>query len=225
VAANSSPTIDAADAAVYRRLLVLPFETQVGTEGSTIPSTDALQKIGLDAFMQTDVGCRMVWLSWLLEGYAGYVREGIDNPPKAVLTKTAIFQIGLNDLNTFLNSQIIGGPKALGSCIPFSYLYNVYETWCFENRIKEKDRLSRVAFSRKLKANGLEIERRWCKPGDLDYDKKRPQKGGYIMHTRFITPDDSEVQAYDDAMEAFSDLKPGLKGKRQQDVFTVRYEE
>lgn len=196
IASNSPPTIDAADTATYRRLLVLPFDRQVGIEGSDVSDESVMQKAGMDAFMAHDVGCRMVWLSWLVDGYAGYVREGIAEYPAIVQSRTEEFCMGLNDLNSFLGHSIVSGVDALGRHLPFRRLYAAYEAWCFENGIKERDRLSAIGLGRKLRSNSFEMEKRWARRGDLDYVEGRKVKGNYLMHTRFITPDDA-VEATD----------------------------
>lgn len=214
IASNNAPTIDGADMATYRRLLVLPFKVQVGLDDDD--AADVMQKAGMDAFMKNDVGCKMVWLSWMLEGYAGYVREGIQDMHPAVLKETELFKQGLNDLNVFLYQTIISDERSLGHSIPFRRLCQVYEAWCFDQRIKEKDRLSSIAFGRKLRANGLEIVKRWAKVGDLDYDAKKRAKNNYIEHARFVTAEDGIIDHMDvsDFDKKFNDQVTKLMADR-----------
>ncbi len=213
VASNSSPTIDGADSATYRRLLVLPFSVQVGVEGSEVSEEEAMQKAGRDAFMASDIGCRMVWLSWLVDGYAGYVREGIQEAPAEVIKELSDFKITLNDLNSFLDSTVVCNETTLGVSIPFNRLYQSYETWCFENNIKDRERLSKIAFGRKLRANGFEIGKRWARDGDLDYDPRKRSKNNYVDHSRFITADDSGEPAPDTGAFDFKEFEKQFEGQ------------
>lgn len=183
IATNTSPTIESADSATWRRLLVLPFDIQVGLEGGV----EALQKAGLDSFMAADPACRMAWLSWLVDGYIGYVREGIDNSPKAVVARTQEFRSGVSDFHTFLNDHIVSDETTLGKHLTLSQVYAAYEAWCFDQRIRQSNRLSKVVFKRKLQDNGFDVEKRFPRVGDDEWDPKRKVRYVYIHHSAFAT--------------------------------------
>lgn len=169
IASNSPPTIDAADAALWRRLVVLPFDQQVGLEGGPIGPTEAIQKSGLDAFMAKDIGCRMVWLSWLVEGYKMWANEGLDNMPEAIVLRTKEFQIGVSDLHMFIDEHFICDQTTEGMSVAVRDAYQLYEIWCFEKRIPDRQKISMNIFVRRMKANGIEVFSKYAKKGEPGY--------------------------------------------------------
>jgi putative DNA primase/helicase len=197
VATNSAPTIDAADSATWRRLIVLPFDIQVGVNED---ADSSLQKAGMDAFMATDLGCRMVWLSWLIDGYIGYVNEGIQNAPEIVQKRIKLFQSGVSDFHTFLHDMIIHDETVLGQALTTGQIYSAYEAWCFEHRIKESQKLSKIAFGRKLSANGFEMVRRFPRAHEPQYVENRKNRYTYVEHCKFVSRSE---RASDDGGDKF----------------------
>lgn len=169
VACNGAPTIDAADAALWRRLLVIPFDQQVGIEGGVIGPEESIQKSGLDAFMASDIGCRMVWLSWLVEGYKMWANEGLSNMPNAIAKRTEEFKSGVSDLHMFIEEHFIITPETLGMAVSVRAAYSAYESWCMEKRIADRHKISMNVFVRRMKANGIEVFGKYAKKGDEGY--------------------------------------------------------
>lgn len=188
VSCNRPPTIEAADAALWRRLIVLPFDIQVGVEGAEIGPTEAVQKSGLDSFMSTDLSCRMSWLSWLVEGYRMWVREGLGNMPEAVEGRIARFKSGVSEFHVFLDQMVQKDGKAKGNTMSIRRLYEAYEAWCWANRVQDRTKLSMINFGRKLQDNGFRVVRRYPKKSDPDYDNSR-NATTYVHDVKLVGPD------------------------------------
>ncbi len=202
VACNRPPTIEAADSALWRRLLVLPFDQQVGVEGGVIGAMESVQKSGLDVFMSTDLGCRMVWLSWLLEGYAMWAREGLSDAPEVVIRRTNSFKTGVSDFHAFIAHAIYDGPEARSEVLPLRRVFDYYESWCWDNRIPERHRLTFLSFSRKLKDNGFNIVKKYARRGDDGYD---PANRNQIVYIRGIKLNGSPPEGTKFNMQSFED--------------------
>lgn|GEM_PF-5894121 len=187
IASNSPPTIDGADAALWRRLIVIPFDVQVGIEGGAIGPEEAVQKSGIDAFMATDIGCRMVWLSWLIEGYKHWANEGLENLPDPVRKRTDEFKTGVSDLHMFINECLLSGPGAQGKSVSIKAAYSVYEIWCHENRVADRYKISMHTFTRRLKANGLEVFPRYARKGEDGYSPTNRNPAMYLANVQIRT--------------------------------------
>lgn len=102
VITNQSPIIDDADEATVRRIMVLPFNTQVD---------DVNNDRRADVVIPRD--CRNIVLHWLLIGYRMYIREGLDyeNWHDMVKVATLDFASELSDIATFLSETVEVAPS------------------------------------------------------------------------------------------------------------------
>lgn len=152
VATNSSPTIAGADSALWQRVIVVPFNVQM---------LDGNQKKNASVVLQTDVGARTAVLSWLVEGYIGYVREGIDDLPAVVVDAIQEFRGGVSEWHTFMNQQLL---PIEGARVETSDVYRQYESWCEMNGIERRSRVKGHSMPEKCRANGYDIQK-FKRPG------------------------------------------------------------
>lgn len=137
---NQIPQIKGADAALWRRLVAVPFKVTraVGTEDI---------KLAARVVAQEGAGV----LRWALDGYLAYVAEGLDNVPAAVAAHTMKVREELTELDAWLGECTQGG----GDYWCFTEdLYDSYVNWCMANYIGEKDRMSLRAFGKALSSRG-----------------------------------------------------------------------
>ena len=98
VATNQPPTIDDADEATVKRIMVLPFDIQVGEENNDKSADEVIPREAARAVF-----------SWLVLGYRMYIREGLEPSGwhRSVVAATSRFSSELSDVATFLNDLCI----------------------------------------------------------------------------------------------------------------------
>jgi hypothetical protein len=153
--------------------------------------------------MATAIGCRLAWFSWLVDGYIGYAQEGINIMPPEVIERTESFRRNVSEFHTFIYDLLVHDQTSVGIHMPFRRVYSAYEAWCFENRISAQQKLSSIAFSRKLRDNGFEIEKRRPRVNDIGFDPNSRNSITFVQHTGFIRPDESEGSNRKFDMDAF----------------------
>ena len=169
VATNQAPTIDDADEATIKRIMVLPFDIQV--------SEDTNDKRA-DVTIPRDA--KRAVFTWLVLGYQKYIREGLDYStwhPK-VQAATSSFATELSDVSTFLNeictvasdeiktglSKVPGSLQTIEthnewSRVTCSALYQFYLADATEGGQKP---LSTRAFGKKVReVFGVEVIQKW----------------------------------------------------------------
>jgi P4 family phage/plasmid primase-like protien len=92
VACNNPPDIKHADEALEERLLVLPFSTTISRVHRRY-----------DRQTQIERHSGVAVLSWLVEGWKAYCREGLGNPPREVRAVQRDMVSGLNATQTFIS--------------------------------------------------------------------------------------------------------------------------
>ncbi|WNY15164.1 DNA primase/polymerase/helicase [Rhodococcus phage MacGully] len=146
IATNSEPTIQDGDAALWRRLLVLPFDRQVPEE--TVPR---------DRIEDSPAALEAV-LAWLIDGLADYLAEGLapDTWPEICIKREKEFISGTSELQSFIAQHL--RPDE-GSRVDAQQLYETYQSWCAAERMDRRDVLTRTKFTRRLGENGIEARR------------------------------------------------------------------
>lgn len=147
IATNSEPTIQDGDAALWRRLLVLPFDRQVPQE--TVPrqkiedSPEALQAV----------------LAWVVEGLLRYLDEGLapDTWPTICIERAKKFISGTSDFQTFLSETTVRGGDQ--DRIDSQKFFQLYQSWCAAEGIRQTDQLTRHKFTKRLADNGIPAKR------------------------------------------------------------------
>lgn len=158
---NSAPTIEGADAALWRRIMVVPFEVQ-------IPETE--EDPAFAAALESPEGKAAV-LCWVVEGYRAYLAdpESLSLIPTGAAAATARFRAEVSDFAQALYDLCEFGEPDDYRAIPAD-LFQAYTAWCDVHQIKERDRLSGTKFGRELTG--------------LGYDKRRVKVDGKVVWYR-----------------------------------------
>jgi P4 family phage/plasmid primase-like protien len=142
---NHAPTIEGADAALWRRVIVVPFDVQIPQN----EEDDAFVKM-----LSSDEG-RAAVLAWLVAGYQMY----LDNPdvlsfiPAGAEAAGRRFRAEVSDFASAMEELCdYGEPDAYR--VGPTQLYQAYIVWCDNHRIKEHDRYSLKRFGSEIKGLG-----------------------------------------------------------------------
>lgn len=141
---NHAPTIEGADTALWRRLLVVPFDV-------TIPQSE--EDPEFEERLLTADGLSAV-MAWMVEGWRMYVADpdSLWVIPAGALKATAEFRAEVSDLARFLDEVCEAGEPDEYQIQP-GKLYQAYTMWCEDNGVKDRDRISNTKLGREL--NGL----------------------------------------------------------------------
>jgi putative DNA primase/helicase len=146
---NHAPTIEGADAALWRRVIVVPFDVQ-------IPQNE--EDPGFIDLLESEHG-RMAVLAWLVAGYQMY----LDNPDVLTLVPVGAIEAGrrfraeVSDFAASIEELCEYGEPDAYQAKP-EQLYQAYVLWCDNHSVKDKDRYSQTKFGREL--NGLGYAKR-----------------------------------------------------------------
>jgi putative DNA primase/helicase len=143
---NAAPTIEGADAALWRRIVVVPFDIQIpeNEEDDQFVST-----------LETAEG-RSAVLAWLVEGYKAYLADpdsltfvpaGAEAAGRKLRAEVSDFASAIEDICEY------GEPDDYW-VIP-GQLYTAYIQWCEDHSVKERDRISGTKFGRDIGGLGF----------------------------------------------------------------------
>lgn len=140
---NHAPTIEGADAALWRRLVVVPFDVQ-------IPKTEE------DARFRDKLASpagRAAILAWLVTGYRAYLADpdSLQEIPAGAMAANAKLRAEVSDLAVFLNEACESGDREDPEywTLPDD-LYQAYQAWCEVNGVQARDVLSGTKFGREV---------------------------------------------------------------------------
>jgi P4 family phage/plasmid primase-like protien len=142
---NHAPTIEGADAALWRRIIVIPFEVQIPEREEDPAFEDVLE---------SEAG-RQAVLAWLVAGYQmwlddpdriSYVPAGAEAAGRRFRAEVSDFASAMEELCEY------GEPDAYR--VTATQLHQAYTLWCDNNMIKEKDRISLQKMGKELKGLG-----------------------------------------------------------------------
>ena len=148
IATNNPPSVPHADAGLARRLCVIPFNHQTGTEGAHIKNE--MLAVAKEAI-----------LVWLVEGYIRYSVEGISREtwPESVTSATVDFTDELSDFGRFFKDHLIRvdyddttEDTVRDTSLSADQIHRAYEKWC--ERMKE-DVKSKFWLGRKMTGFGI----------------------------------------------------------------------
>lgn len=149
IATNSMPTIDDGDAALWRRLIVLPFDRTVPLDG---PDVTPIKNV--------PEALRAV-LSWLVDGLVDYLIEGLDSDvPAQVLARRVVFISGTSTFQSFMAEAV--KPAEEGR-ISASKIFSTYKQWC--SREDVHDVMSKRDFMSRMRENGHSPKRMTVRRG------------------------------------------------------------
>jgi P4 family phage/plasmid primase-like protien len=140
---NKPPTIEGADRALKRRIMVVPFDVE-------IPKSEE------DATYRARLGSaqgRQAILAWLVEGYRAYLDDpdAVQTMPLGAVAANAKFWREISDLDACLDE--IGEAGEIDDPAyrvrPMD-LYRAYQAWCTENGIPTREIWSSTKFGREL---------------------------------------------------------------------------
>lgn len=143
IATNAMPTITDGDSALWRRVLVLPFDCQV-PEG-TVRTED----IG------TNMEARQAVLAWLVEGLVDYLAHGLHPADWPEICKGRIkeFVQGTSSFQTFIGTHLQRSVDEKDR-VEVNRLFTFYQSWCAQEQMRVQDILIRSEFIRSMENNG-----------------------------------------------------------------------
>ncbi|MFI5805794.1 phage/plasmid primase, P4 family [Streptomyces sp. NPDC051561] len=138
---NFLPAVSGDDPAVWRRILVVPFDV-------TIP--EAERDPGLSDRLRAAAPSV---LAWAHQGWRDYQAQGL-NPPEAVRVRTAAYQAASDELARFLDENAITGPH---NVVKARDLFTAWSKWCHDNGEQPG---SEVTFADSMHKRGYEKKKR-----------------------------------------------------------------
>lgn len=145
---NSAPTIKAADLAIFRRLRVVPFEEQISEDEVDPEFLPKMMSESHDAI-----------LSWIIDGYMAYKRDGFGKIPDACLAAEMEFRDEVSILSQFIAEHCdTAKDDHMGEELrtPADDLFQAYQVWSMTSGFTGRDVLNKIEFGRKLSGLGFE---------------------------------------------------------------------
>ncbi|MFJ7207478.1 phage/plasmid primase, P4 family [Streptomyces sp. NPDC098789] len=137
---NHLPEVSGDDPAVWRRILVVPFDV-------VIPEDE--RDGGLPGRLKAATGAI---LAWVYEGWQAYRREGL-KPPEAVRVRTEQYRTDSDSLGRFLAERTLPNPHGV---VRSSELFEAWSAWCHKTGIKSDEVGNAVTFAASMQARGFE---------------------------------------------------------------------
>ncbi|QWA26635.1 hypothetical protein KJK32_45435 (plasmid) [Streptomyces sp. JCM17656] len=140
---NHLPKVSGDDPAVWRRILVVPFDVVIPEEerDGTLPgklheASDAI-------------------VSWAYEGWLAYQQQGL-NPPEAVRIRTAEYRASNDVMQRFFDDCVHQGEHGFAKS---RELFTAWSKWCHDNGYTAEVIGTEVSFADSLKKRGYEKKR------------------------------------------------------------------
>jgi putative DNA primase/helicase len=111
---NHKPVVSGDDPAMWRRIIVVPFDVVVEHPDARLPERLALELPAV--------------LAWAYEGYKAYEEQGLE-APETVQQRTDTFRTESDTLGRFLNDRAIASPHAH---VQARELFSAWAQWCHE---------------------------------------------------------------------------------------------
>jgi putative DNA primase/helicase len=124
---NHLPAVSGDDPAVWRRILVVPFDVVIPEEERDGDLPERLKKAAPAV------------LGWVYDGWLDYQERGGLNPPEAVRVRTEAYKAASDVLGRFLEERTISNPHGR---VRARDLFNAWVSWCAasgEQSCPEKD--------------------------------------------------------------------------------------
>lgn len=140
---NHAPTIEGADAALWRRLVVVPFDVQ-------IPKAEEDARFA--GRLASEEG-RAAILAWLVAGYRAYLADpdSLQVIPAGAMVANAKFRAEVSDLAVFINDVCeVGAKEDPEYRAGPEDLYQTYRAWCESNGVQGRDIMSGTKFGREV---------------------------------------------------------------------------
>ncbi|MFD6172068.1 DNA primase family protein [Streptomyces coeruleorubidus] len=141
---NHLPAVSGDDPAVWRRILVVPFDVVIPPEERD-PELPTRLKRASSAV-----------LAWAYQGWLDYQQQGL-NPPEAVRVRTEQYKADSDTLGRFLAERTLTNKHGV---VRSRELYSAWSSWCHDAGLKTDEIGSEVAFAASMKARGFEKAKR-----------------------------------------------------------------
>ena len=119
---NHKPKADARDAALWRRVLLIPFKMAFVPRPDPNKPNERLADADLPEKLKAEAPGI---LAWLVRGCLAWQKEGL-NPPETVLAATKDYQDSEDTIKTFISEKCIEGA---GRSCRAAALYAAYKAW------------------------------------------------------------------------------------------------
>lgn len=140
---NHLPAVSGDDPAVWRRILVVPFDVVI-PEAERDGGLPERLKAASDAV-----------LAWIYQGWIDYREQGL-NPPDAVRARTEAYQAESDALGRFLAERTLTNAHGF---VKARELFTAWTDWCHATGLKGEDIGTEVTFAASLKLRGYEKKR------------------------------------------------------------------
>lgn len=137
--ANDRPRASASDSALWRRILMVPFEESLAVheQDPTVKST-----------LTQDPACKAAVLAWAVQGVRLWLDEGL-NPSEAVQRATSDYRREQDTIGDFLDDCCVMGA---GLQVSNPEMWKAYEQWASSNGERA---MSATSFGKRMKHHGL----------------------------------------------------------------------
>ncbi|MER7969683.1 phage/plasmid primase, P4 family [Streptomyces sp. NPDC096080] len=140
---NHLPEVSGDDPAVWRRILVVPFDVVIPPEERDPELPERLK------------GASDAVLAWLYDGWLAYQDQGL-NPPAAVRARTEAYQADSDALGRFLAERTMTNPH---DSVKARDLFAAWSAWCHDSRLRAEDIGNEVTFAASMQARGFTKKR------------------------------------------------------------------
>ncbi|MEU6170187.1 DNA primase family protein [Streptomyces tanashiensis] len=137
---NHLPLVSGDDPAVWRRILVVPFDVVIPEEERDGGLPERLKKAAPAV------------LEWAYAGWQDYMEKGLA-PPEIVRIKTEEYKASSDVLGRFLDERIMANPNAV---VLARELFNAWTSWCHASGEQAS---SEAEFSKSMAARGFATKR------------------------------------------------------------------
>ncbi|WP_405671492.1 phage/plasmid primase, P4 family [Streptomyces canus] len=141
---NHLPTVSGDDPAVWRRILVVPFDVVIPEEERDGELPERLKQAAPAV------------LAWCYAGWLDYQKQGL-NPPDAVRVRTEQYREESDLLARFLKERTLDTPHGYERS---GALFTAWSDWCHKSGIKGEEVGSTVTFAASMQARGYEKKTR-----------------------------------------------------------------
>lgn len=140
---NHLPAVSGDDPAVWRRILVVPFDVTIPEEERDGSLPDRLR------------AAAPAVLAWAYQGWLEYQEQGL-NPPEAVRVRTDEYKAASDVLGRFLEERTT---QAERGTVMARELFRAWSSWCHSNGHRDDTVGSEVSFSTSMAARGYAKKR------------------------------------------------------------------
>lgn len=141
---NHLPAVSGDDPAVWRRILVVPFDVVIPEQERDGDLPERLK------------GASDAVLAWLYEGWRSYQDQGL-NPPETVRARTKAYQDDSDALGRFLSERAMKNPHGY---VRARELFTAWSNWCHASGMRTEEIGTEVAFAASMKARDFEKKSR-----------------------------------------------------------------